>query len=325
MRVKSILFCTLILAQCGLFAASAGFSKQVPLWPDGKMPKNDETALKALSFEKSKAEKLRADANAKDSNGKPLRSFYVETPYYQFSRPDTGGKCGLVVVCPGGAYNFLASSHEGAQIVDWLNKNGIAAMMLMYRVPENPKGALQDAQRAIRIARSKASEWNIDPNKIGIIGFSAGANLSARASTMYSEKTYEGVDSADSASARPSATILVYPAYCDTQGYNVRWRQPKIKGDSYNEKYALAPNIKVDKNTPPAFIIQSQDDRSYINAAFAYYLALKDANVPSCLHIFDKGGHGYGLSTNRKTKDGGKFLPSAWGPMAIDWLKSYGF
>ena len=307
------------------FSAGESFEKRVPLWPEGKIPAGDSSAVAAVEAEKRKAEILKRDPSAKDKNGRQLRSFFIDEPYYQFSRPSGAAKCGLVIVSPGGAYNFLASNHEGKQIVDWLNKNSIAAMMIMYRVPENPKGALQDIQRAIRIARANAEKWNIDPDKIAVIGFSAGANLSARASTMYAEKSYEPVDSSDSLSAKPDATILVYPAYCDARGNNSRWRKPQIQGDSYNEKYALADNLKIDKNTPPAFIIQSQDDRGYVNAAFAYYLALKDAGVPSCLHIFDSGGHGYGLSLGRKNKDGSKFLPSAWGSMAIDWLKSRGF
>lgn len=319
-------FITLILGIC--IAAQSSFAgasaEKVSLWAKGTMPQNTESAQKALAYEKEKAEILKNNKNAKDVRGKPLRSFFVEEAYYVLSLPEGGKKTGLVVVCPGGGYVGLAANHEGKQIVDWLNKNGIAAMMLMYRVPHNPQGALQDIRRAIRIARANAQKWNIDPNKIAVMGFSAGANLSARASVS-PESDYAPIDELDKLSAKPNATVLIYPAYCDTRGHNIRWKIPNGGKRDYNNLYALAPNLKITKDAPPTFIAQSQDDRSYINAAFAYYLALKEANVPSCLHIFDKGGHGYGLSTNRKTKDGGKFLPSAWGGLAIDWLRSHGF
>lgn len=288
-------------------------SERANLWGAAKMPANEARAQAALDNQIGR--EIRGEQ--KSEPGK-VRIRSVKEPYYRLFNPAGGGRRGLVIVAPGGGYYLLAADHEGEAICRRLNESGIAAMLLIYRVPDNPQGALQDIQRAVRLARANAEKWNVDPGKIAVMGFSAGANLCARASANSGAQSYSPTDEIDSQSARPDNTLLIYPAYCDARGYNSRWRKPQSGGDSYSDKYALAVDLKIDKNTPPAFIVQSQNDSGCINSSFAYYLALKDAGVPACLHIFDKGGHGYGLG--RKG-----MLASAWGDLAVDWLKRYGY
>lgn len=202
-----------------------------------------------------------------------------------------------VVVCPGGGYNILAIDMEGDEIAEWLNKLGFTAAVLQYRVPKKQKGALQDVQRAIRIMRSKAANWNMDPDKLGVMGFSAGGSLSARASTLYNTETYPKVDEVDELSCRPDFALLIYPAYLD-QG----------------ENRSLTPELKVDANTPPTFIFQAADDRLG-NSSLVYAGALRDAKVPVELHLVPEGGHGYGMRPGNEAAE-------TWPGLAENWLKS---
>jgi acetyl esterase/lipase len=200
-----------------------------------------------------------------------------------------------VIICPGGGYNKLAYDKEGTEIAVWLNKLGFSALVLQYRIPDKREGALQDAQRAIRIVRSNAAKWNLDPEKIGIMGFSAGGSLSARASTLFNKKTYSPVDEKDSLSCHPAFALLIYPAYLD-QGPNK----------------TLTPELELTKETPPIFIFQTSDDQ-YGNCALVMAGALRDARLPVELHFLPAGGHGYGLRP-------GKPAPDTWPGLAEKWL-----
>jgi acetyl esterase/lipase len=200
-----------------------------------------------------------------------------------------------VIICPGGAYRILSYDKEGMEIADWLNKLGYSAFVLQYRIPNKQEGALQDAQRALRLVRKNATRWNIDPEKIGIMGFSAGGSLSARTSTLFSKRTYSAVDETDSLSCRPAFGMLIYPAYLD-QGPNK----------------TLTPELELTKETPPVFIFQTADDQ-YGNSALVMAGALRDAKIPVELHILPFGGHGYGLRP-------GKPAPDTWPGLAEKWL-----
>jgi acetyl esterase/lipase len=202
-----------------------------------------------------------------------------------------------IIICPGGGYSYLAYSKEGTEIAEWLNKIGYSAFILQYRVPNNREGALQDAQRAIRIIRDRAGQFNIDVNKIGIMGFSAGGDLSVRASVKYDLKTYTPVDKSDSLTCRPDFALPVYPAYLD-QG----------------ENRTLTPGLKVTKETPPMFIFQAADD-GLANSSLVMAGALRDAKVPVELHLVPKGGHGYGLRPGNPAAE-------TWPPLAEKWLIS---
>lgn len=200
-----------------------------------------------------------------------------------------------VIVCPGGGYGILAYDLEGTEVASWLNKLGFTALVLQYRVPNKKEGALQDVQRAIRIVRNKASEWGINPDKTGVMGFSAGGSLSARASTLFNMKTYNPVDKADSLSCKPSFTMLIYPAYLD-QG-------PEL---------TLTPELKLTKEVPPMYIFQTSDD-TYGNSALVMTSALRKEKLQVELHFLPNGGHGYGL---RK----GNIAAETWPILAEKWL-----
>ena len=187
-----------------------------------------------------------------------------------------------MVVCPGGGYNILAYDLEGDEVCEWLNDLGVTAVLLKYRVPRREGRAkheapLQDVQRAIGYVRAHAAEMDIDPERIGVMGFSAGAHLSAMASNSFQKRTYPRVDAADDVSCRPDFCLLVYPAYLD------------------GKDFQLAPEVKVSSSTPPTLLIQAEDDKAYINSSLFYYYALKEAGVPAWMHLYSKGGHGYGL------------------------------
>ena len=209
-----------------------------------------------------------------------------------------------MVVCPGGGYEILAYDLEGDEICQWLNEIGVTAVLLKYRVPrrtglEKHTAPLQDVQRAISLVRSKAEELNLDPQRIGVMGFSAGAHLAAMASTSYDKRTYPEVDAADKVSCKPDFCLLVYPA--DLDGPN----------------FTIAPELKVTAQTPPTMLVQTEDDKSYINSSLFYYYALKEAGVPATMHLYSKGGHGYGL------RDTGNAV-NEWPYRAEEWFMELG-
>jgi len=201
-----------------------------------------------------------------------------------------------VIVCPGGAYRILAYDKEGTEIAGWLNKLGYSAFVLQYRIPDKKEGALQDAQRAIRLVRKNATKWGIDPEKTGIMGFSAGGSLSARASVLFNKRTYQPIDDCDSLSCRPSFAMLIYPAYLDL-----------------GPNKTLTPELQLTKETPPIFIFQTADD-PYGNSALVMAGALRDAKLSVELHLFPTGGHGYGLRPEKRAA-------IAWPMLAEKWLQ----
>lgn len=206
-----------------------------------------------------------------------------------------------IIVNPGGGYNILAYNLEGTEICKRFNSFGVNCVLVKYRVPrregmEKHEAPLQDLQRAIAYTRSHADEWGIDPNRIGVMGFSAGAHLSAMASTAYGEHTYPKIDSNDEVSLRPDFCILIYPAYLS------------------GENFSISPELKVNANTPPTIFIQTQDDKSYIDSSLFYYYALKEANVPVAMHLYPSGGHGYGLRNTGHTVN-------EWPHRVISWMR----
>ena len=229
-------------------------------------------------------------------NDKILRFDEVTNPAIEVFLPDKAIKSGsAVIVCPGGGYNILAYDLEGTEIAGWLNRLGFTAFVLQYRIPDKKGGALQDVQRAMRIVRNNPQKWNIDPEKIGVMGFSAGGSLSARASTLFNKKTYPPVDKSDSLSCRPSFTMLIYPAYLD-QGPGL----------------TLTTELELSKDVPPIFIFQTADD-PYGNSALVMAGALRNAKLPVELHFLSTGGHGYGLRP-------GKVAAETWPLLAEKWL-----
>jgi acetyl esterase/lipase len=207
-----------------------------------------------------------------------------------------------VIVCPGGGYGILALDLEGTELCTWFNSIGVTAILLKYRVPALPgklryEAPLQDAQRALGLVRFNAAKWGINPDHIGVLGFSAGGHLSALVSNTYDKRTYQQVDAADEVSCRPDFTILIYPAYLVDE----------------KEDGKLAPEIKLTEKTPPTFIMQTEDDPIKVENALYYYLALKKAKVSAEMHLYPKGGHGYGI----RNKTGGT---SVYPQLIEKWL-----
>lgn len=234
-----------------------------------------------------------------------LRISDVSEPTLTFYPAPADNNSGTtIIVNPGGGYNILAYNLEGTEICKRFNSHGINCVLVKYRVPrreglEKHQAPLQDLQRAIAYTRSHAGEWEIDPNRIGVMGFSAGAHLAAMASTAYDERTYPAVDAADNASLRPDFCVLIYPAYLDGPNFTV------------------APELKVTSDTPPTFLVQTQDDHRLLNSSIFYYYALKEAKVPVAMNLYPTGGHGYGL---RNTGD----LVNEWPHRVMSWLRDIG-
>ena len=204
----------------------------------------------------------------------------------------------VMLICPGGGYNILAYDLEGTEIAEWLNTLGFTAVLLKYRVPRREgrmkhEAALEDVQEAISYIRNNATSLHIDPDKLGIMGFSAGAHLSVMASNTWHTKS-------DSL-LRPNYCLLVYPAYLNNEANALQ----------------LASEINVTANTPQTMLIQTQDDVNFIDSSLAYYYALKQQNVPVEMHLYPKGGHGYGL---RKTG----VAVNEWPQRAASWFKEIG-
>lgn len=217
-----------------------------------------------------------------------------------FPAPADNNSGATIIVNPGGGYNILAYNLEGTEICKRFNSHGVNCVLVKYRVPrrkglEKHQAPLQDLQRAIAYTRSHAGEWKIDPNRIGVMGFSAGAHLAAMASNSYAERTYPQVDNFDNASLRPDFCVLIYPAYLD------------------GENFSISPELKVTEKTPPTFIVQTQDDHRLLNSSLFYYYALKEAKAPVAMSLYPSGGHGYGL---RNTGD----LVNEWPFRVMSWL-----
>jgi acetyl esterase/lipase len=236
-----------------------------------------------------------------------IRLGNVSQPTVTIYRPpkeeDTGA---AVIVCPGGGFSILAMDLEGTEVCDWLNSIGVTGCLLKYRVParkglERHTVSVQDGQRALGLIRQRARELNLDPKRIGIMGFSAGAHVSAAVSCGFEKRTYEPVDDADRVSCRPDFAMLIYPGLL----------APKEQPDK------LLPHLTVTSNTPPTLLVQTEDDNVRVENSLFYYLALKNAKVPAEMHLYAEGGHGYGLRPTEKAV-------TTWPKRAEEWLRGLG-
>ena len=268
---------TMLLASAMLLAAPAWAQEsERNIWPD-----------------KRPAEVVLKKGKMKHTMGEDdiLRIQQMPMPTLQKFPVVKSPKGKVVIVCPGGGYQILAVNHEGTEIAQWLNALGYTAYVLRYRVPDNREGALQDVQRAIRIARAE------NPGKqVGVMGFSAGASLTARAATRFQLPSYTATDETDTQSARPDFAALIYPAYMDE-----------------GEHHTLTPELTITEQTPPFFVFQTADDR-YGNSALVISQALRNHKIPVQLHIYEKGGHGYGLRANLAE------AASKWPKLMEEWL-----
>ena len=300
--LRSLLSVALVLVVAGSALAQNKPADATPLtlnlWP--ATPPGDENVK--LDEEKD----ITKDTDRLIAGRRIIKLANVSTPQIVVYRPapeqDTGAS---VVICPGGGHFILAWDLEGTEVAEWLNTIGVTGIVLKYRVPARDKemrykAAVQDAQRAVSLVRSKASEWKLDPNRIGILGFSAGGETAGRASLLVNERLYEPVDEADKAACRPDFSLLIYPAYF------VEKDQPKLRED-----------VKVTKEVPPMFFVHAYDDRVTPLSSLLLAAALKQVDVPAEVHMFATGGHGFGLRPTDAPV-------THWPKLAEAWLRVRG-
>jgi acetyl esterase/lipase len=228
-----------------------------------------------------------------------------------------------VIVCPGGSYIRLASNHEGRQVANYLNSLGVAAFVLRYRLGPRYHHPIElgDAQRAIRLLRSHASDWHLDPARIGIMGFSAGGHLAMTASTHFDAGIAGASDPIDRASSRPDISVLGYPVVSMTEAWTHAGSRTALLGEHPDPALAqsLSGERAVTSTTPPTFLFQTNEDKTVPaeNATY-YYLALRRANVPAELHVFEHGPHGVGLANDNPAL-------SEWSKLLANWLRGRAF
>jgi acetyl esterase/lipase len=289
----------LSFASLALLSNSLGICESgtvtIPLWPDG---------APGASATSEPEKDTTTDKDRNVAGRRVIRLSNVMQPAMTiYPAPATRNTGAAVIVFPGGGYRILAYDLEGTEACAWLNSIGLSAALVKYRVPQ-PAGALrhaaplQDAQRALRILRSRASEFGIESSRVGVLGFSAGGHVSAVLSNHFSDTTYKSVDAADNESCRPAFTLLIYPAYLSVQD----------KGEE------LAPEVQTSSQTPPTFIVQAEDDHPFIAGTLLYYRALTNSKTPAEMHIYSAGGHGYGL---RPAAD----PVTEWPRLAESWLQ----
>ena len=277
--------------------ASGQDPEEIELWPQG-LP-SDATPLAP--------EKI---AELKSKTHPQGHILYVDTPTLSVYLADPAKATGCaVVICPGGGYNLLAWQHEGVDIAQWFNSIGVSAFILKYRVPRrNPEKIhwepMQDVQRAMRVVRHDAEKYKIDPDRIGVLGFSAGGHLTVMSGVQFETKSYPAVDAADSVSCRPDFICPIYAAYL-ADGYK----------DDVVELGAL---VTVTPQTPPTFMAVTWDDKMRGAQSALLFARLKEHDVPAELHAYAKGGHGYGI---RKSEN----PVSHWNDQLEQWLQSSNF
>lgn len=235
----------------------------------------------------------------------------VTKPTLTVYRPAKDNTRTAMIICPGGGYWNLFWELEGTEVAEWLNSIGITGIILKYRVPRRAgeergapaPGPLLDAQRAVSLVRSKAAEWDIDPGRIGMVGFSAGGHLALATATNSEKRKYEAIDDVDQVSSRPDFAVLCYSGYLKDKENNELW-----------------PGLTIPASTPPIFLAHANDDTSKIGGSdpensAVMYLALKKAGVPVELHIFGSGNHDFGVRKDRG-------LPTIWPQLCVNWLRS---
>jgi acetyl esterase/lipase len=298
---RHILAATCALAICPLAVRAQEYAwpppsnrTTMPLWPSAAPDPSPTTGPEADTADKSKP-----------IAGKPIVALgNVSTPTLTLYAPKGKANGAAVLVFPGGGYNILAIDLEGTEVCQWLNAEGVTCILVKYRVPGTgpyPKSpaALEDAQRALGLARLHAAQWHIETNRIGVLGFSAGAHLAVALSTHYDKRLYAPIDAADQQSCRPDFAVIVYPGYLASPTENNL------------DKLDLHPTAQ----TPPTFLVQAEDDTVHVENSTTWFLALKSVKVPAELHLYAEGGHGYGL---RRTA-----LPvTAWPDEVDKWLRT---
>ena len=279
-----------------LALAATAANNTFPVWPEGKIPL-------------AKAEP--APETVKPTTDDIVRFTNVSIPTVTFVKAVSDEPVPAVLVCPGGGYSYLAWSHEGVETAQWFKNRGVSAFILKYRCPNQRDAAFADAQRAMSFIRANAVNFGIDPTQLGVIGYSAGANLAVRISTCHAKRGYEPVDDTDKASCRPDWAMIIYP-----------WALIEETADGVAEPLRLRAAFPVDPSTPPSFIVQSQDDGCKVQNAIAYFSALTRAGVKAEMHLFDAGGHGYGMRERGNPTDTWPTLAEVWLAQKLDGFQA---
>jgi acetyl esterase/lipase len=254
----------------------------IPLWPSGAPGSEGKTDPEVVAEQ--------------GKNGVHSRRISrVHNPTLTVYLPPRDKATGAaVVICPGGGHRYLAIDHEGYEAARWLNSIGVAGIVLKYRLAQTPGAgykvdvhALADARRAIRMVRTHAADWGIDPNRVGLMGFSAGGELAALGGTKFEQESQGATDPVDRPNSRPDFLVLVYPG-------------------------GRPENLQITKETPPTFLVVAHDDR-LADRTIALYSALRKAGVPAELHLYGRGGHGFGMhDTHNYVK--------TWTARLQDWM-----
>jgi len=266
---------------------------EIPLWAD------EVPGEKGQELAEEKVEDKNNDGITRTSNvSKPTITLYPA--------PEGKANGAAVIVAPGGGYSILASKHEGSDVCEWLNELGVAAVLLKYRVPRRKNftkhhAPMQDAQRAVSLVRSRAKEWKIDPQRIGFLGFSAGGHLAATVLTSDASVSFPK-EAVDQHSPIPDFGVLIYPAYLKSK-------------DDPNQ---LVAEVSVDEKTPPVFVVVAHGDQKFVEGSALFYLAMQRAGRECELHIYAKGGHGFGMKKVRQRV-------GQWTTQAGGWMAEMGF
>jgi len=261
---------------------------------------------------------------APGAQGTEDRDIPTITVYWPRTLPRAGGPgMTAIIVCPGGGYTNLASNHEGRQVANYLNSLGIAAFVLKYRLGPRYHHPVEigDAQRAIRMIRAKAADWRIAPDRVGIMGFSAGGHLASSVSTHFDRGKPDAPDAIDRAGSRPDFAVLGYPVISLVATWTHQGSKKNLLGDSPDPELAknLSGELAVTAQTPPTFIFQTNADTTVpAENSVYYYLALRKAGVPAEMHIFQRGPHGVGLG-------GDDFSLAPWPTLLANWLRVNSF
>ncbi|MBO9616800.1 MAG: alpha/beta hydrolase [Dyadobacter sp.] len=297
-----------VLSLLALSVPSMAQTETINLWPEGKVP----------NFKKSDVE----EKSVTDAQG-ILRISGVTVPTIAaYIAPKEKATGAAVMICPGGGYGILAASHEGSDFAKWFNERGISAFVLKYRLP-NEKAMthqhevpLMDAMQGMKLIRQNAAKWGIDVNKIGVMGFSAGGHLAATLST------HHNMGEKASADGKPNFSILIYPVISLTPALAHGGSRDNLLGPEKSDeliKY-YSNELQVSDQTPPAFLVHAMDDTGVpVENSIEYYLALKKKKIPAEMHLYPKGGHGYGMRTE------GKGSLANWPEAMEGWLESSGY
>jgi acetyl esterase/lipase len=280
----------------------------LPLWAHGKVPNYQKT-----------------NETEKSDSTDIVRISMVQSPQIAVFIPSKKSATGqAVVICPGGGYGILAYNWEGTDVAKWFNSKGVTAIVLKYRLPNSKsnivphQSPLMDAQRAIRIVRANADKWNIKKDRVGIMGFSAGGHLASTAGTHFDNGNANSSDSIERLSSRPDFMILMYPVITMSKPTMHSGSRNNLIGEKADVQLAnfYSGELNVTKETPPTFLVHATDDKGVpVENSIMFYQALKDKNVPAEMHLYPRGGHGFGLAIGIPGTE-------SWTERCIDWLRN---